>query len=112
MLRVARWCWFSAYSAYEASGDWRVLQEGLALGNVDLSDETIIYVTVDVGDPRFSYEMPNGNEAGVIPEEWVVGGKTKAGTTEAALVGSEQVVHNKTLQGFSSHFKNVKIIKE
>ena len=98
---------------YLESGDWRVLRDDLNLGEyVDLSNDRIIYVSIDPGDPRFSYEIPNGNEAGAIPGEWVPGGKTKSGTTEAALVGSDKIMHNQRLDGYQSEFKNTKMIKD
>jgi RHS repeat-associated protein len=97
---------------FQSSGDWRVLRDKLNLGDtVDLSGDRILYVKIQPGDPRFRYEIPHGNEAGVIPGEWVPGGFTKSGTQEAALVGSEAVNHGKTLAGFQSNFPDSDIIK-
>ncbi|MDG9670409.1 RHS domain-containing protein, partial [Hahella sp. CR1] len=94
---------------YEASGkDWRILRDDLALGDVDLSGEKILYVTVSPDDPRFSYDIPDGNEAGAYPNEWVPGGKTKGGATEAALVGSENISHKNSVDELSKSFKNAK----
>lgn len=71
---------------YKASGDWRVLRDELNLGpNTDLSGEDIFYVNISGNDTRFSFDMPNGREAGVIEGEWVPGGLTKNGVPEAAL---------------------------
>ena len=98
---------------YEKSGDWKVLVERLNLGeDVDLTNDKIMYVKVDPGDSRFRYEMPTGNEPGAIPGQWVPGGKTKSGITEAALVGSEKITHNKSLAGYENEFSNTRIIKE
>ena len=99
---------------YENSNnDWKMLRDELNLGNdVDLGNDSILYVKIEPGDSRFSYEMPTGNEFGAIPGEWVPGGQTKSGTREAALIGSEKVVHNKSLEGFEKSFSNTKIIKK
>ncbi len=98
---------------YEDTGDWKVLRDELNLGDgVDLSKEKIMYVKIDPGDTRFKYEIPIGNEPGAIPGEWVPGGKTKSGTTEAALVGSEKITHDKSLAGYEKMFTNTRIIKD
>ncbi|WP_298771767.1 DUF6531 domain-containing protein [uncultured Shewanella sp.] len=95
---------------YESSGkDWKILRDDLALGvNVDLSNDKILYIKIEPNDPRFSYDIPDGNEAGAYPNEWVPGGKTKGGATEAALVGSENISHKNSLNELSNVFKNTK----
>ena len=99
---------------YESSGgDWRMLRDELNLGSdVNLENDSVLYVQIEPKDTRFSYEMPTGNEFGAIPGEWVPGGKTKSGTREAALIGSEKVVHNKSLEGFEKSFSKTKMIKK
>ena len=98
---------------YEDTSDWKVLRDELNLGDgVDLSKDKIMYVKIDPGDTRFKYEIPTGNEPGAIPGEWVPGGKTKSGTTEAALVGSEKITHDKSLAGYENMFTNTRIIKD
>ena len=91
---------------YHAAGnDWTVLRDQLNLGaTVDLSSEEIYYITVDGSDPRFSFDVPNGNEPGAIVGDWVPGGATKSGTKEAALVGSEKIVTNKDINQLLSNF--------
>ncbi len=100
---------------YEKSGkDWKVLRDELNLGkDVDLSLDEIHYVTVKPNDPRFKFEMPDGNERGAIDGEWVPGGHTKSGTTEAALVGAEKVDHGKKIENLLNIFGkgNTKKIK-
>jgi hypothetical protein len=91
---------------YEVSGDWTVLRDELNLGvSTTLNSEEIYYVTIKPGDNRFSYDIPNGNEAGAIVGEWVLGGKTKNGAVEAALIGSETVVLNKDINQLLEYFK-------
>ncbi|KOY87185.1 hypothetical protein AD998_14445 [bacterium 336/3] len=91
---------------YKASGnDWKVLRDELNLGHTtDLSLEEIYYIKVDGADPRFNFEVPNGNEAGAIIGEWVPGGYTKNGVMEAALINSETVIHNKDINQFLNNF--------
>lgn len=91
---------------YKAQGnDWTVLRDELNLGsNTDLSGEEIYYIKIDGNDSRFSFDVPNGNEGGAIVGEWVPGGYTKNGTTEAALVGSENIVHDKNMNQLLSNF--------
>ena len=43
--------------------------------------------------------------------KWFPGGKTSGGTTEAVLVGSDKVIHNKSWDTFISFFDNVEPIK-
>jgi hypothetical protein len=99
---------------YKAQGnDWKVLRDDLNLGpTTDLSGEEIYYIKISGDDPRFTYDMPNGNEGGAIVGEWVPGGYTKNGTTEAALIGSENVVHskdiNKLLDNFPGMWEKIK----
>ncbi|MBX8527456.1 type IV secretion protein Rhs, partial [Pseudomonas cichorii] len=90
---------------YKASGNnWEVLNRELNLGDDDLSDLKIYLVKIKPGDPRFKYEIPNGNEAGAYPKEWVPGGETKSGTKEAALIGSESIDHGKDMNKLLSQF--------
>ena len=42
--------------------------------------------------------------AGAIIGEWVPGGYTKNGTAEAALVGAENIVHNKNMNQLLNNF--------
>ncbi|ABC30503.1 Rhs family protein [Hahella chejuensis KCTC 2396] len=102
---------------FESTGDLNVLNDELNLGLSDmdlkgLEKDRIMYVQIKPGDSRFSYEMPTGNEFGAIPGEWVPGGKTKSGTTEAALIGAEKVDHGKSLDGYEKAFENARIIKD
>jgi len=48
--------------------------------------------------------MPTGNEAGAYPQEWVPGGRTKSGTKEAALVGSENIEHSQSMERLLEQF--------
>ncbi len=91
---------------YKANGnDWRVLRDELNLGSTtNLEGEEIYYVWISPNDARFTYDVPNGNEAGAIYDEWMPGGKTKNGTTEAALVGSEKCLHNKNIGELLEYF--------
>jgi len=84
---------------YKKSGnDWKVLRDELNLGaDTNLASEEIYYIRIDSKDSRFSYEIPNGNEGGAIPGEWMPGGTTKNDTREAVLIGSEKVIHNKDI---------------
>ncbi|WP_259395148.1 polymorphic toxin type 15 domain-containing protein [Pseudoalteromonas sp. SR43-5] len=93
---------------YTQSGnDWRILRDELSLGeNTDLSNDEITYITVEPGDERFKYDIPNGREGGAYDGEWIPGGKTKGGITEAALINSETVVHNNSLEELSSNFES------
>ncbi len=104
-------------SNFESSGDVAILNDQLNLGldSVELAElqtDRIMYVEIEPGDPRFSYDMPSGNEFGAIEGEWKPGGKTKAGVSEAALVGSENIDHGNSLSGYSKNFKNTRIIKD
>lgn len=103
----------SVMKKYEDSGrDWKVLRDGLSLGkNVDLSNDEISYITIEPNDPRFSYEIPNGREGGAYENEWVPGGWTKGGTTEAALINSENITHDNSLEQLSENFPGAKKIK-
>ncbi|WP_146050256.1 hypothetical protein [Pseudomonas syringae] len=87
-----------------ASNDWRILNDELNLGS-DLSQERIYLVKISPNDPRFQYEMPNDQEAGAYPREWVPGG-AKSGTKEAALIGSEQIKHDKNIGALLDQFED------
>ncbi|WP_205894569.1 RHS repeat domain-containing protein, partial [Pseudomonas viridiflava] len=87
-----------------ANNDWRILNDELNLGS-DLSKEKIYLVKISPGDPRFQYEMPNGQEAGAYPKEWVPGGATKSGTKEAALIGSEKIQHDNDINALLKQFE-------
>lgn len=90
---------------YKASGgNWQVLNKELNLGASDLSSAKIYLVKIKPDDPRFKYEIPNGNEAGAYPKEWVPGGETKSGTKEAALIGSEKINHGADMDKLLSQF--------
>ncbi|MBX8512481.1 RHS domain-containing protein, partial [Pseudomonas cichorii] len=90
---------------YKASGNnWEVLNRELNLGDDDLSDFKIYLVKIKPGDPRFKYEIPNGNEAGAYPKQWVPGGETKSGTKEAALIGSENIDHGQDMNKLLGQF--------
>ncbi|RMP64723.1 hypothetical protein ALQ18_02250 [Pseudomonas marginalis pv. marginalis] len=90
---------------YRAAGnDWNVLNKELNLGAKTLEGEGIYIVKVKPDDPRFSYEVPNGKENGACPNEWVPGGATKSGTTEAGLIGSESVTHNSDISTLLKNF--------
>ena|SRR5690554_7251796 len=99
---------------YQSSGnDWKILRDELNLGaKTNLEGEVIYYVKIDGNDPRFKFELPNGNEgypsntAGAIVGEWMPGGKTKNGTSEAVLVGSETIVHNNKATQLLDNFKD------
>ncbi len=103
----------SVIQKYEASGnDWTVLRDELSLGEkTDLSKESIAYIVIEPGDSRVSYDIPTGKEAGAYKNEWVPGGKTKGGTTEAALVNSEKIFHNNDIDELSEKFPGSKKIK-
>ena len=86
-----------------------MLRDELSLGeNVDLSKDEILYVTVAPDDSRFVYELPSGREAGAYYGEWVPGGRTKGGTQEASLVGSEKVTHKNSLEELQKQFPGSK----
>jgi len=91
---------------YKAQGnDWTVLRDELNLGsNTNLANEEIYYIKINGNDSRFSFDVPNGNEGGAIVGEWVPGGYTKNGTAEAALVGAENIVHNKNMNQLLNNF--------
>ncbi|GGQ19459.1 RHS repeat-associated core domain-containing protein [Shewanella litoralis] len=103
----------SIVKKYQASGgDWTILRDELSLGEgVDLSKDEIAYIVIDPDDSRVSYDMPTGREAGAYKNEWVPGGKTKGGITEAALVNSEKIFHNNDINELSKQFRGSKKIK-
>ncbi|WP_222833218.1 RHS repeat-associated core domain-containing protein [Pseudomonas sp. SC3(2021)] len=95
----------SVVAKFKASGgDWEVLNRELNLGSNDLSSAKIYLVKIKPDDSRFKYEIPNGNEAGAYPKEWVPGGETKSGTKEAALIGSEKIDHGADMNKLLSQF--------
>jgi hypothetical protein len=55
--------------------------------------------------------MPTGKEAGAYKDEWILGGKTKGGITEAALVHSEKIFHDNDINELSKQFRGSKKIK-
>jgi len=103
----------SVIQKYEASGnDCTVLRDELSLGEkTDLSKESIAYTVIEPGDPRVSYDIPTGKEAGAYKNKWVPGRKTKGGTTEAALVNSEKIFHNNDINELSEKLPGSKKIK-
>lgn len=89
------------------NNDWTVLRDELNLGaNTNLEFEEVYYITIQPNDARFSYDVPNGNEGGAIPNEWEPGGFTKNGIREAALIGSENIIHNKDISILLANFPN------
>jgi hypothetical protein len=85
--------------------DWTILRDELNLGaSTNLENEEIYYIFISPSDTRFNYEIPNGNEFGAIDGEWVPTGNTKNGTSEAALVGAENIVHNKDINQLLNNF--------
>ncbi|QCK14823.1 GH-E family nuclease [Mangrovivirga cuniculi] len=83
---------------YNMDKDWTILRDELNLGkDVDLSSEEIFYVKISPENKEFKFDIPDGNELGAIEGEWVPGGKTKSGISEASLIGSEKVIHNKDI---------------
>ena len=80
-------------------------------GAADVSKDDIAYIVIEPDDPRVSYNMPTGKEAGAYPNEWIPGGKTKGGITEAALVNSEKIFHNNDIDELSNQFRGSKKIK-
>ncbi len=85
--------------------DWTVLRDELNLGtSTDLSSEEIFYVKITGNYSRFNYDIPNVNEVGAIIGEWVPGGYTKSGTTEAVLIGAENIIHNKNVVQLLNNF--------
>jgi hypothetical protein len=66
--------------------------------------EEIYYIKIDGTDPRFSFDVPTGNEGGAIVGEWVPGGFTKNGIREAALIGSETIKHEKSIKKLTDNF--------
>jgi len=92
-------------SKYKANGrDWRTLNDDLNLGSTALSGTNLYLVRIKLNDSRFSFEMPTGNEAGAYPQEWVPGGRTKSGTKEVALVGSENIEHSQSMERLLEQF--------
>ena len=93
-------------SKYKASGNnWKILRDELNLGaNVDLSNSKIVYVKLPPKDPRFKYSMPTGNEIGAYKNEWVPGGFTKNGTSEAILSGGDKIIHNNNVNNLLKLF--------
>lgn len=88
-----------------ARNDWKILRDELNLGaTTDLTHDEIYYIKIDPSDSRFNYDIPNGNEGGAIPGEWVPGGTTKNGTLEAALVGCETCVHDNKMDTLLEFF--------
>ena len=100
---------------YKAQGnDWTILRDELNLGsNTNLVNEEIFYIKINANDPRFTFEIPNGNEGfpnlygGAIVGEWSPGGYTKNGMSEAVLVGSENIVHNKSIDQLLNKFQGM-----
>ena len=89
----------------------RYLDRALALGVGDdvhvlarLAKKDIYYIRIKPGDSRFQYNMPTGNEGGAYPNQWVPGGKTKGGTRESVLVGSENVHHGGSMEEMANLF--------
>ncbi|GAB5992082.1 hypothetical protein AE1304_15410 [Aeromonas enteropelogenes] len=77
----------------------RFLNEKLALGLDEdglkvVANSELYYIRIKPNDPMFSYKIPTGNEPGALSKEWVPGGKTKGGLSEAALEGTDQIKHN------------------
>lgn len=103
----------SIIEKYEASGnDWKILVKELSLGEgTDLSKESIAYIVIEPGDSRVSYDIPSGKEAGAYDGEWIPGGKTKGGTTEAALVNSDNIFHDNDIDELSKKFPGSKKLK-
>ena len=91
---------------YKSQGkDWTIIRDELNLGiSTNLEAEEVYYINIDVDDSRFNYDIPNGNEVGAIIGEWVPGGYTKSGTTEAVLIGSEIINHNKSVIQLLNNF--------
>lgn len=89
----------------KAGNDWRILSKRLGLGAEDLSDIQIYLIRIKLGDPRFSYKMPNGKEIGANGE-WIAGGFTKGGIREAALEGSEVIRTDGTVETILKQFEN------
>jgi hypothetical protein len=85
-----------------SGGDWKVLRDGLNLGeDVMLEDSRIAYVKTKPGDPRFQFDMPTGNEGGAYEGEWVPGGYTKAGNSEAVMSGGQHIAHNNDIDNLN-----------
>lgn len=89
----------------------RYLDRALALGVGDdvhvltkLAKKDIYIIRIKPGDNRFQYNMPTGNEGGAYPNQWVPGGKTKGGTRESVLVGSENVHHGGSIEEMANLF--------
>jgi hypothetical protein len=92
-------------SKFEKTKDWRILRDELNLGSgVDLENEEIFYITVQGNNPKFSFGVPVGNEPSAIVGEWIPGGYTKNGTTEAALNFCEDCIHNKDISNVLDYF--------
>ncbi|WP_337075987.1 RHS repeat-associated core domain-containing protein, partial [Aeromonas veronii] len=87
----------------------RFLNEKLALGLDNdglkvVANSELYYIRIKPNDPRFSYKMPTGNEPGALQNEWVPGGKTKGGLSEAALDGANQIKHDGDINKLLSLF--------
>lgn len=89
----------------------RYLDDALSLGVGDDIDELtrlasldIFYIRINPSDKRFKYKMPTGNEKGAYENQWVPGGKTKGGTKEAVLEGSENIQHGGSMEEMANMF--------
>jgi methionyl-tRNA synthetase len=98
---------------YRRNGnDWKILRDKLNLGEeIDLSDTRIVYVKLPL-DSRFDYKMPTGNEPGAYDGEWVPGGYTKDGLSEASLVGGDAIEHRGNIDNIVEIFgDNAEVLK-
>ena len=94
----------------ECKGNRQLLAEKLGYKNKNVFDNKEIFVVYTKGNSRFKFDIPTGNEVGAN-DMWIPGGKTSGGTTEAVLVGSENVIHNRDWNTFISFFDDVEPIK-
>jgi hypothetical protein len=85
-----------------SGGDWKVLRDGLNLGDeAMLEDSRIMYIKTNPGDPRFKFDIPTGNEGGAYQGEWVPGGYTKSGNSEATMSGGQHIAHDNNIDNLS-----------
>jgi hypothetical protein len=99
----------------KSGNDVSILNDRLALGLDEdglkkLANDRILYVKLHSKDKRFEFDIPDGNEAGAYPKEWVPGGETKGGAKEIAVKGTDKVVHNNDINTLKSQFDDSEFI--
>ncbi|RJG35769.1 hypothetical protein [Motilimonas pumila] len=100
----------------KSGNDVSILNDRLALGLdekglAELANDKILYVRLHSNDKRFEFDMPNGNEAGAYPNQWVPGGETKGGAKEIAVKGTEKISHDNDINVLKSQFDDSEFIQ-